>query len=174
MSAGGATRVWVAGLSLSAAAFVGLLTHEGYRERAYADPAHGSQVPTVGFGSTGADITMATQLAPLPAVQRALRDAGQFEGAIKRCVRVPLSQAEYDVFVALTYNVGHSAFCRSTLVRRLNAGDYRGACEQILRWRFANGQDCSAPGNRSCRGLWQRRLDAHERCLTAVAAAEGE
>ena len=164
-------RMLVAALSLSAAGFVGLLVHEGYSERAYPDPAHGPKVPTAGFGSTGPDITMITRLPPVQAAQRALRDTQRFEGALKTCVTAPLSQAEYDVWVHMAYNIGPQAFCSSQIVRELNASRSRSACEQILRWRFAAGQDCSAPGNRSCRGLWARRQAEHAQCLAAVEAA---
>ena len=48
-------------------------------------------------------------------------------------VKVPLHQHEYDAFISFSYNVGSGAFCRSTLVRRLNDGDYQGACTELLR-----------------------------------------
>lgn len=160
-------RVTVAALSLSAAAFIGLVMHEGYSERAYPDPTYGTKVPTVGFGTTGPDINMGTRMAPVPALQRAHRDVQKFEGALKQCVRVPLTQGEYDVYVSMSYNIGTQGFCGSGIVRELNAGNYRAACDQILRWRYSNGQDCSAPGNRSCSGLWKRRLSDHQLCLEA-------
>ena len=167
-------RVAVGALSLSAAAFVGLLAHEGYSEKAYPDPTYGTKVPTVGFGTTGKDITMQSSMKPIPAVQRALRDVSKFEGALKGCVKVPLSQAEYDGYVHLMYNIGPEAFCKSGIVRELNKGNYRAACNQILRWRYSNGQDCSEPGNRKCPGLWKRRQAEHAQCIAAVDAVEGE
>jgi len=103
----------------------------------------------------------------VPAIQRALSDASQFEGALKRCVSAPLHQAEYDLYVDLSYNIGAGAFCGSTVVRRLNARDYVGACNAILLWNKSNGQDCSAPGNRTCSGLWTDRLKTHAKCLVA-------
>ena len=160
-------RIVVAALSISAAAFVGIVLHEGYSESAYPDPTYGTKVPTVGFGTTGSDITMSTKMAPVQAVQRALRDTQRFEGAIKSCVKSPLSQSEYDTYISMAYNIGESAFCNSGIVRELNSGNYRAACDQILRWRFSNGQDCSAPGNRTCSGLWKRRLADHAACVAA-------
>lgn len=166
------TRLAIASLALSATAFVGIAIKEGYSEKAYPDPTYGAKVPTVGFGTTGPDISMDTRLPPVQAVQRALRDTQRFEGAIKRCVTAPLSQAEYDVMVSFAYNAGETAFCRSGIVRELNAGHYRAACDQILRWRYSNGQDCSAPGNRTCRGLWARRQSEHAACVQAVESAQ--
>ena len=162
---GAINRTLVTALSLSAAAFVGLLAHEGYVGEAYPDPTHGWSVPTIGFGTTHG-VRQGDRTDPVSAVQRAMRDVEQFEGAIRQCVHVPLSQIEYDVYVDMAYNIGAAGFCRSTMVRRLNAGNYTGACDAILMWRFSAGQDCSDPANRSCRGLWQRRLAAHQRCMS--------
>jgi lysozyme len=154
-------RTLVAGLSLSAAALVGIAVHEGYRDTAYI-PVPGD-VPTIGFGTTGG-VRMGDRTDPVSALQRALTDVQKFEGALKQCVSVPLHQHEYDVFVSFSYNVGSSAFCRSTLVRKLNTGDYAGACDELLRWRFVAGRDCAVPSSR-CAGLWKRRQDEYAACM---------
>lgn len=175
---GGITpRQALAVLCISAAGLVGIVTREGYSERAYPDPVHGAAVPTIGFGTTGPDVKMGETTTPVKALERALKDVSKFEGAIKRCVHVPLHQREYDAFVSLAYNVGPAAFCEnadrtgpSTLVKRLNAEDYPGACEAILLYDRAGPvrkpQDrCSHPDNRTCRGLWNDRLKLHAQCL---------
>ena len=162
-------------LALSAAGLVGIVGREGYSDRAYPDPVHGTAVPTIGFGSTGPDVRMGDTTTPVKALERALTDVGKFEGALKRCVFVPLHQYEYDAYVSLAYNVGPVNFCKnkdggpSTLVQRLNAEDYPGACEAILLYDRAGPvnkpQDrCSHPGNRTCRGLWKDRLKLHQQC----------
>jgi lysozyme len=94
---------------------------------------------------------------PIKALQRALSDMQKFEGAIKQCVSVPLHQHEYDAFLSLSYNIGARAFCNSTLVRKLNAYDYKGACDEILRWNKAGG--------RVINGLTIRRQKEHQQCL---------
>lgn len=147
------TRTSVAALSLSAAAFVAILAHEGYREAAYT-PVPGD-VPTIGFGTTEG-VKPGDRTNPVQAVQRALRDSSKFEGAIKRCVKVPLHQYEYDAYVSLSYNIGEGAFCNSTLVRLLNAEQYDLACEQIKRWDKFNG--------RSLPGLTKRRQEEFNKC----------
>jgi lysozyme len=157
-------RLAVAGLALSASAFVGILVREGYTETAVI-PVKGD-VPTVGFGTTGG-VKMGDRTAPVAAVVRAHRDVTEFEGALKRCVKASLNQAEYDVYVDLSYNIGSAGFCASTIVRRLNAGDYRGACDAILMWKKVAGFDCSTPGNTRCSGLWKDRLRSHANCLAA-------
>lgn len=158
-------RVSVAALALSASAFVGILTREGYTDRAVI-PVPGD-VPTYGFGTTEG-VKMGDRTTPVKAVQRALSDASKYEGALRRCVKVPLHQAEYDIYVDLSYNIGPTAFCNSTIVKRLNAEDYAGACEAILMWKYGPRKfDCSTPGNKVCAGLWKDRLRIHKQCMEA-------
>ena len=159
-------RIGILTLALSATGFVGILQREEYREQAYADPTYGWKVPTVGFGTTEG-VKQGDSLKVIPAIQRALTDATKFEGAVKKCVAAPLHQAELDLYVNFSYNVGSAGFCGSTVVKRLNALDYAGACDAILLWNISNGQDCSAPGNRTCPGLWKDRLKTHAACMAA-------
>jgi lysozyme len=160
-------RTTIAALAFSAASLIGLAVSENYTDVAII-PTKGD-VPTLGFGTTtrpdGSPVQMGDRTNPVDALQRKARDLQKFEGAIKSCVKVPLYQAEYDVYVDHAYNIGDSAFCASTIVKRLNAGDYVGACNAILMWNRVGGQDCSQPGNRVCWGLWQRRLNAQRKCL---------
>lgn len=147
-------RQVAAALSLSAVALVSLLLHEGYRGEAYI-PVPGD-VPTIGFGTTGG-VRMGDRTTPERALQRALADVQKFEGALKQCVSVPLHQHEYDAYISFSYNVGSAAFCNSTLVRKLNAGDYSGACAELLRWTKAGGRELP--------GLVRRRHDEYNQCM---------
>lgn len=144
----------IAAVVLSAAGLVSLLSYESYTATAVI-PVPGD-VPTIGFGTTEG-VKMGDKTTPPQAVARALNDVQKFEGALKQCVKVPLAQYEYDVYISLAYNIGSSAFCSSTLVKKLNARDYTGACEQILRWDKFKGQPL--------RGLAIRRQDEYKRCL---------
>ncbi|MDZ4282829.1 MAG: lysozyme [Hydrogenophaga sp.] len=160
-------RAGIAGLMFSAAALIGLALSESYTDKAII-PTKGD-VPTLGFGTTtrpdGSPVRMGDTTTPVDALQRKARDLQKFEGAIKQCVTVPLYQHEYDAYVDMAYNIGQGAFCGSTIVKRLNASDYKGACDAILMWKRVAQQDCSVPGNRICWGLWQRRLATHKQCL---------
>jgi GH24 family phage-related lysozyme (muramidase) len=64
--------------------------------------------------------------------------------AVANAVTVPLNQNQYDALTSLAYNIGTGAFQRSTLLRRLNAGDYPGAAEQFGVWVRSGGAD--SPG----------------------------
>jgi len=164
-------RTAIAALTFSAAGLIGLAMSEGYTDSAII-PTKGD-VPTLGFGTTtrpdGTPVRMGDKTHPVEALQRKARDIVKFEGALKSCVRVPLHQAEYDLYVDHAYNIGAGAFCGSTIVKRLNAGDYAGACNAILMWNRVGAQDCSQPGNRICWGLWERRLATRDKCLKAGA-----
>jgi len=156
-------RSTVAALALSAAALVGIVMNEGYTERAVI-PVRGD-VLTIGFGTT-TGVKMGDTTTPPKALVRALIDVQKFEGALKTCVTVPLAQREYDAYVDFAYNVGSRAFCQSSLVRKLNDGDYAGACSELLRWRFFQGKDCALPSNtRLCGGLAKRRQAEYRQCI---------
>lgn len=148
-----AVRVSLATLTLSAVGFVGITTFEAYRPVAY-DDGVGRQ--TIGFGSTEG-VRPGDKITVERALSRAIDSTNKVEVAIKRCVRVPLAQREYDAYVSLAYNIGTTAFCGSTLVKKLNAGDYVGACNEILRWDKAGG--------RILKGLTVRREKEHKLCL---------
>lgn len=147
------TRTAIAALVLSAAGLVGIVQFEGYSSTAYI-PVPGD-VPTIGFGTT-AGVKPGDTITPQAALGRALADVSRFEGALRECVKVPMTQGEYDAFVSLAYNIGPGAFCGSTLVRLLNAGDYAGACAQISRW--------NKQGGRVLAGLTKRREAERAKC----------
>lgn len=148
------TRTKVAGLALSAAALVSIALHEGYSDRAY-QPVPGDK-QTIGFGTTEG-VKPGDTITPPKALERALRDVQKFEGAIKDCVKVPLYQHEYDAYISFSYNIGSSAFCNSTLVKKLNAGDYEGACAEIRRWVMFQGKPLQ--------GLVNRRETEYKKCI---------
>lgn len=151
-------RTAITALALSAAGLAGIMQYEGYRSAAYI-PVPGD-VPTIGHGTTryenGAPVQMGDRVTPERAQVLLRNDASKFERAVKRCAPVPMYPYEYDAFVSLAYNIGESAFCKSTLVRKLNAGDYAGACREIEKWVYFKGKTLP--------GLVKRRADERARC----------
>jgi lysozyme len=147
-------RSSIAVLVLSAAGLVGIATHESYTDSAVI-PVPGD-VPTIGFGTTDG-VKMGDKITPPKALARALADVQKYEGAIKQCVKVPLYQYEYDAYTSLAYNIGTGAFCRSTLVAKVNQEDYAGACAQILVWDKFKGKPL--------RGLTIRRQAEYKQCM---------
>lgn len=147
-------RIAVAALSLSAAGLVSIANLEGFSEKAYI-PIPGD-VPTIGFGSTEG-VRMGDTITVPKALERLMRDVGVAESAIGRCVKVPLYQHEYDAFASFAYNIGSEAFCSSTLVKKLNSGDYEGACQELKRWVYVDG--------RRVQGLVNRREAEFRLCM---------
>lgn len=147
-------RTQLASLVLSALALVGIATHEGYTDKAVI-PIPGD-VPTLGFGSTEG-VKLGDKTTPVQALQRTMRDIEARESAVKKCVKVPLYQYEYDAYITLAYNIGTGNFCGSTLVQKLNKQDYAGACKEILRWDRAQGH--------IVKGLTTRRQAEYQQCI---------
>ncbi len=170
-------RLALAALVLSATGLVYIAQREGFRADAYPDPVHGAALPTIGYGST-AGVKLGDKTTPERALVRLRADAGDKEVALRRCLGdVRLLQREWDAYVALAHNVGATTVCMnnartapSTLVQRLRAGDFAGACNAILLYDRAGAvrvpsDRCSHPDNRTCRGVWADRQQLRAMCL---------
>ena len=108
---------------------------EGLRLTSYDD---GAGVWTVGYGHTPSEpgVTITQEQADDYFIQ----DIARFERGVDNAVTVPLEQGQFDALVSFAYNVGLGAFRNSTLLRKLNDGDYEGAAEQFGRWYKAGGK----------------------------------
>lgn len=73
------------------------------------------------------------------AEQLLLGDVAWAEQAVRTAVKVDLDQNEFDALVSLAYNIGAGAFKNSTLVKKLNSGDFEGAAAQFAVWNRASG-----------------------------------
>lgn len=67
-------------------------------------------------------------------------DAQRFVRAVAEMVEVPLTQNQFDALVSFAFNVGEGALAESTLLRKLNAGDYIGAADEFGKWVKADGE----------------------------------
>lgn len=105
---------------------------EGLRLDAYQDEAG---VWTVGYGTTGPNIGPKTSISLDEANRLFKSSLAFFEKAVAEGVTVPLNQNEFDALVSFTYNVGASAFYKSTLRRLLNNNNSRSiVASEFLRW----------------------------------------
>lgn len=145
-------RQAVAALVISATTLVGIAVHEGYVGQTYLDAVG---VPTIGFGETKG-VKPGQTTTPTRALVQLLKSADEHAKGMTACITVPLHQHEYDAYLSFTYNVGVGAFCRSTLNKKLNAGDYDGACAELLKWDKAGGKVLP--------GLTKRRQEEFKQC----------
>ena len=63
-----------------------------------------------------------------------------YESDVSLLVKVGMTQGQFDALVSFTYNLGSRSLSTSTLLRKLNAGDYAGAADEFLRWNKAGGK----------------------------------
>ena len=68
------------------------------------------------------------------------REIARFEAAVTRLVTVPINQNEFDALVSLAYNIGVAGFQRSSILRRLNKGDRKGAAQAFHMWNQGGGR----------------------------------
>ena len=110
---------------------------EGCRLEPYADAVG---VPTVGFGHTGDDVSLAMDpISQEQADQLLAADLEKFEGYVTDLCPV-CSQQQFDALVSFTYNLGQGALEGSSLRRLHNEGDYTAAAQEFGKWNHAGGQ----------------------------------
>ncbi|PSO51060.1 MAG: hypothetical protein BRC33_01555 [Cyanobacteria bacterium SW_9_44_58] len=114
-----------------------LKNFEGLRLNSYQDSAG---VWTVGYGHTDT-AKPGMSISRSRAKELLKRDLQRFEEAVAKKVDVPLSQSQFDALVSFTYNVGIGALSRSTLLEKLNRGNYEGAQKEFKKWTHAGGRE---------------------------------
>lgn len=150
IAAGGA----VLGLALTV-----ITLFEGLYPKAYRDPIG---VPTVCIGET-----IGVKMGDVYTVEQCkamlVKRLPDYEYQMAQCVdAAKLPDKTFVAFLSFTYNVGGGAFCGSTLVRKWNAGDRRGACAELLKWVYA--------GSQKWQGLVNRRAEENRLCLEGIAS----
>lgn len=155
VAAFGGAGVTAAFLALTS---TGLLKSEDLRTEAYRDPIG---IPTVCVGETRG-VRMGQTYTEQQCMDMLYARIEEFDRALGRCVKVSLPMETRSAVTQWAYNVGADAACRSTLVKKLNAGDIRGACNELPRWNRAGGKVLP--------GLVTRR--AHEKALCLAGIGE--
>lgn len=100
-------------------------------------------VLTIGWGHTNAHGRQFTQddIWSQRDCDKALaEDLSGFERAVEKLVKVKLNQNQFDALVSFAYNCGEGALAKSTLLRKLNAGDYDGAAREFGKWTKGGGR----------------------------------
>lgn len=122
-------------MKISAEALDQLIKHfEGLRLHAYPDPASGGEPWTIGYGHTG-NVRKGDFCTEGAAHLFLLSDVQKFERAVEKLVNVPLTQSQFDALVSFTFNLGEGRLKGSTLLKKLNVGDYAGAAAEFVKWK---------------------------------------
>lgn len=150
MNLGLKQKIAAAGLGL---ALPLVIFYEGTRQQAYLDPV---SIPTICRGHI--EGVKLGQTATLDQCDDMLaKDLLKANAAMQACVLVPLNDSQRAAFASFVFNAGSGNFCGSSMARKLNAGDYIGACNELPRWVYAGGKVLP--------GLVKRRAAEKELCL---------
>jgi len=158
-------------MKTSAAGRAAITQREGCVLTAYRDSAG---VLTIGVGHTTAagapTVTAGMRITAAQADEILSRDLADVEASVNRLGTVPLNQNEFDALVSLVFNIGSTAFRKSTLRAKLNAGDRNGAADQFLVWNkiTKNGKKVALAG------LTNRRKAERAQFLAAAKPASAQ
>lgn len=128
---------------------------EGLELKAYKDSVG---VVTIGYGSTGTHVSMGQTITAQEAENLLKKDVSRFEEGVTKLVKVPLNQNQFDALVSFSFNLGLGNLGSSTLLKKLNNGDYQGVSLEFERWNRAGGKVLN--------GLTRRRLAEKELFLS--------
>lgn len=115
---------------------------------------------TIGYGHTGRDVTPGLTITQARAEQLFDADIAKAARAVERLVKVPLTDNQFGALVSFAYNVGEGkgGFETSTLLKKLNAGNYDAVPSELMKWVNSKGKRMQGLVNRrsSEAGLWAR------------------
>lgn len=113
---------------------------------------------TIGYGHTGSDVKPGMVISQDRAEQLFRGDIAQAAGAVERLVKVPLNDNQFGALVSFVYNVGTGNFQGSTLLKKLNAGNYDAVPGELMKWVKSKGKRMNGLVNRraSEAGLWSK------------------
>lgn len=139
---------------------------EGLRLKAYYCAGN---VLTIGYGSTGPHVKKGMVITAEEAEALLRKDLERFERAVERLVKVQLTDNQFSALVSFVYNVGEGAFAKSTLLKKLNAGNYDAVPGELAKWNKAGGKRLQGLVNRRAAeaGLWAKGEFVASREITA-------
>jgi len=137
---------------------------EGRFHQAYYDPIG---VATVCDGITGDAVVFGKYYSDAECDALLAHEINEHEKRLDQCLKVELPVETKAALISFAFNVGTGAACKSTLVRKANAGDLVGACNQLSRWVYAGGRRFKGLENRRYRGD-SSRISERTLCLVGI------
>lgn len=110
--------------------------YEGLKLEAYLCPAG---IPTIGYGHTRG-VKLGQKISAAQAEVFLDHDYEEAEDAVKRLITVPLNDNQLGALTSFVFNLGEGRLLGSTLRRKLNSGDYKGAAAEFDKWVYSGGK----------------------------------
>lgn len=110
--------------------------YEGLKLEAYLCPAG---IPTIGYGHTRG-VKLGQKISAAQAEVFLDHDYEEAEDAVKRLITVPLTDNQLGALTSFVFNLGEGRLLGSTLRRKLNSGDYKGAAAEFDKWVYSGGK----------------------------------
>lgn len=137
---------------------------EGFRSEAYLDKLANPALWTIGYGTTeraGVGIVprAGMEITEKQATEYLQKTVDKFAGQVLEVLKRTATDNQFAAMVSLAYNIGPSAFARSSVLKRFNEGKIQSAADAFLLWNKAGGK--------VLRGLERRRARERELFLTA-------
>lgn len=138
--------------------------HEGEILKVYKDPVG---IKTAGVGHTGPEVDalpLGSKITKKQSQGWLQEDLHEAEEGVASLVKVELAQEMFDALVSLVFNIGRFNFAKSTLLKKLNQGDYNGAAAEFPKWSNAKGKKLP--------GLVRRRMEEQALFLRGIDQEE--
>jgi lysozyme len=141
-------------MSINQSGLALLMSYEDFRPKPYDD---GTGTVTIGYGHTRSPV-MPASVTEEEAAELLKDDLRHFEEIVRKEVRTPLNHNQFSALVSLVYNIGEGAFRNSTLLQKLNNGNYQAASNEFEKWVKGGG--------RELKGLVRRRAAERQLFMT--------
>lgn len=131
---------------------------EGKENKAYIDPVG---IVTVCFGNTGKEAVLGKSYTDDQCLDQMAEDLKQHDKQLMSVVKVPFkSDYQHAAMLSFVYNAGIGNFSSSTMLKKLNAKDYDGACQELTKWVYAK--------KKLLKGLVIRRSQEYKFCMNEI------
>lgn len=128
---------------------------EGKENKAYIDPVG---IVTVCYGNTGKEAVLGKSYTDDQCLDQMAEDLKQHDKQLMSVVKVPFkSDYQHAAMLSFVYNAGIGNFSSSTMLKKLNAKDYEGSCQELTKWVYAK--------KKKLKGLVIRRSVEYKYCM---------
>ena len=131
---------------------------EGKENKAYIDPVG---IATVCYGNTGKEAVLGKAYTDDQCLDQMATDLKEHDKQLMSVVKVPFkSDYQHAAMLSFVYNAGIGNFSSSTMLKKLNAKDYAGSCQELTKWVYAK--------KKMLKGLVIRRSVEYKYCMNEI------